>query len=165
MVSKSDVALNIDRVASFGGVVRDVEGVWKIGFNRNLGDFYSPNVFLVELLAVQSAINLIINLDFPQVIVESDSIDVVNLLDGQDVSSHQYEHNALDILQLKAAHGALVIRYAPRELNSLVDFLAKVGLSLDFGTHTFDSPFGECHSLMFRDLALSPIPPVGSSIR
>lgn len=44
----------------------------------------------------------------------------------------------------------------------MADYLAKVGLSLPFGTHTFDSPFGEGHSMLGRDLDPSSPSPIGS---
>lgn len=73
-----DGALRSDLLGSCGGVLRDADGVWKLGFSRNLGDVSYPNVFLIELLAVQIAMNLVISRDFPQVIIESDSQDVID---------------------------------------------------------------------------------------
>lgn len=51
-----------------------------------------------------------------------------------------------------SVHETIVIRHGPRESNFLADYLAKVGLSLPFEMHTFDSPFGEFHSLLQRDI-------------
>lgn len=143
-----DGALTADRLASCGGVLRNEDGVWKMGFNRNLGDMNISNAFLVELFAVQTAMDLVISLDFPQVIIESDSQEVVDMLNNQDTSSHQNGQIAQSILQLKSVHGTIVIRHAPRGSNCLVDYLAKVGLSLPYRSHTFASPYGECHSLV-----------------
>lgn len=53
----------------------DESGSWKIGFSRNLGDMVlSNNAFVVELLAIKSGLDLIISMDLPQVIIESDSL-------------------------------------------------------------------------------------------
>lgn len=88
---------------------------------------------------------------------------MVELLREKDVSSHQYDQIALGILQMMSAHGSIVIQRVPREANSLADYLAKVGFSLPLGLHTFESSFGECQSLLQRDL-LCPLSPPGGSV-
>lgn len=63
-------------------MTRGAANDWRRGFSRNLGDLSLPNVFLVELLAVQATVNLITSLDIPQAIIECDSLQVVNMLNG-----------------------------------------------------------------------------------
>ncbi|XP_057435371.1 uncharacterized protein LOC130728056 [Lotus japonicus] len=53
--------------ASCDGVVRDHEGRWVKGFSRNLGYLESSNVFLIELLAVRTSMEMIMGLNLPQV--------------------------------------------------------------------------------------------------
>lgn len=133
-----------------------------MGFSRNLGSMNISNAFLVELLAVQHAMDFVISLSLPHVIIECDALlEVVNLLNSRDFSSHQYGQIAHSIMQLASVHGSTTICHAPRDLNGLADYLAKVGLSLPFGSDTFDSPFGECHSLLQRDVDPAMPSPVG----
>lgn len=46
-------------------MIRGAAGDWRIDISNNLGDLSLPNVFLVELLAVQAVVDLIISLDIP----------------------------------------------------------------------------------------------------
>lgn len=157
-----DGALSSSCQASCGGVVRDGLGIWKLGFSHNLGDLTYSNVFVVELLAIKYALDLIISLELPQIIIESDSLEVVQFLNDGVFSDHQFEQTAREILQLMHTHDAVSVAHSPRETNGLADYLAKVGLLLPFGNHTFDSPFGEYHSLLRQDVESPPYPHVGS---
>lgn len=102
-------------------------------------------------------------LDLPRVIVECDSLEVVNLFADNEVSSHQYSQINMGIIQLQTDHGNLVIRHVPREANSLADYIAKVGLSLPYGQHIFKSPFGECHTRLLQNLVPIASPDRGSA--
>ncbi|XP_057444772.1 uncharacterized protein LOC130737018 [Lotus japonicus] len=150
-----DGAMSYDRQASCGGVIRDEMGRWLRGFSWNFGTFSSANVCLTELMAVKAAVEAAMSLDLSRVIVESDSLDVINLLHEPVSTSHRYGHVVSSILHLQREHESLVFQYTPRECNSVADFIAKVGLSLHYGQHWFEHPFGECHSLILRDAPMS----------
>lgn len=109
------------------------------------------NVFFVELMAVAIAVEMVMGLDLSRVILEIDSMEVVSLLDSGEVRGHQYEHIACEIFMMRDAHGSLHLQHAPKEANTLADFVAKVGLSLSYGTHWLEAPFGECHYLLKKD--------------
>lgn len=55
---KVNGAVSSSLVSSCGGVIRDAEGKWVKGFSRNLGTMATTNVFLTELLAVATAVEL-----------------------------------------------------------------------------------------------------------
>lgn len=148
----TDGAVSSALMASCGGVLRDAEGRWHKGFSRNLGDIVTQNAFLAELLAVQTAVELVMSLDIPHIIVENDSLEVINCLEDGHTHGHQYAHIVQGILTLKAAHGSMLFQHTNREANLVADYLAKVGLNLPCGNHWFDSPFGECHGLLAKDL-------------
>lgn len=61
-----DGALTAENLASCGGAIRDAAGMWKMGFTRNLGTMNISNAFLVELLVVQTAMELVISLSLPE---------------------------------------------------------------------------------------------------
>lgn len=143
-----DGALTLDFLAGCGGVFRDENGVWLKGFCWNLGRLASSNVFLTELMAVKLAVETSMGLDFPRIIIESDSMEVVCLLQSQEVGEHHFAQIVMDILRMQADHGNLLFQHTPRECNSIADYLAKIGLDLPYGSHWFDSPVGECHSLL-----------------
>lgn len=68
-------------------------------------------------------------------IIESDSMEVVELLISQDIITHHYEEVARRILDLQRHHGSLVFQHVHREGNVLANYLAKVGLNLVYGQH------------------------------
>lgn len=148
--------------ASCGGIFRDANGFWLKGFSWNLDVYASTNVFLTELMAVKLVVEAAMGQDLPRLIVETDSMDVVNLLNSQDVSVHHYAQIAMEIHHLQRAHGALVFQHTSPESNSLADYLAKIGLDLQFGPHCFDSPFEKCHSLLVMDACPSSLQPDGA---
>lgn len=154
-----DGAVSTTLGASCGGVIRNAEGGWLKGFSRNLGYLAFANVFLSELLAVRYDVELVLGLDLPSVIVESDSLEVIQLLSSPDLAGPRYEHLAVNILQLQTAHDNMVFQHTPREANSLADYLDKIGLDLQFGEHLFDASFGECHSLLVKDSPSVAHPP------
>lgn len=112
------------------------------------------------LKTVKLAVQAVMSLDLPRVIVETDSLGVVDLLNATDLPSHRYVEHAQAILDLQREHGSLMFQHVPREGNCLADYLAKVSLNLQFGEHWFTSPFGECHSILSRDRPVDPGDPV-----
>lgn len=151
MKANVDGAVSFELHASCGGVIRDSAGRWFKGFSRNLGQLDSANVLFTELVAILTTTEMLMGLDLPQVIVESDAMEAIQFINSTDVVGHRYGHLVVKILHLQAAHGALVFQHGAREYNFLADHLAKLGLSLPFGEHWFDSPFGECHPILLRD--------------
>lgn len=158
-----DGALSAMFSASCGGVIRDASGNWVKGFSRNLGIFSSAKVFLTELVAVRTGVELAMSLDLANVIIETDSMEVVEVLLNSEGVTHRYEQVILDILRLQSAHGSLLFQHAPRTANSLADYLARIGFELPYGSHYFDSPFGECHAILQQDHPPIVGPSVGRS--
>lgn len=76
-------------MASCGGILRDADEICHKGFSRKLGDYVEENVFLAELMAVVTTIDMAVGLGLSQVIVESDSLEVLQLLEVRNVSTHQ----------------------------------------------------------------------------
>lgn len=60
--------------ACCGGIRRCDEGQWFIGFCKNLGDCAYGNSFLAQLMAISTAVEVVMDLDILQVIIESDSL-------------------------------------------------------------------------------------------
>lgn len=145
-----DGALSIDLLACCGKMLRDSRGRWIKGFCR--GDLTYHNVFLVELSAIQSAVEIALGMDLQHVIVESDALEAIHLLSSENVHAHPFGSLAASILRMQRDHGSIVFQHTPREANSLGDYLAGVGYRFPLGTHLLDSPFGECHKFLALDL-------------
>ncbi|KAK5818964.1 hypothetical protein PVK06_023918 [Gossypium arboreum] len=70
-----DGAVQLDSgLVAAGGVLRDKEGQWIIGFHRFLG---KCSVFNAELWGILEGLKLIQRLDYDHVIIHSDSLKVV----------------------------------------------------------------------------------------
>lgn len=70
----------------------------------------------------------------PEVIIENDSLKVIQLLALSNCSSHLYEDLAESIYQLKEAHGAMHFQHTRRAANALANYMAQVGLHFLFAT-------------------------------
>lgn len=116
-----------------------------------MGVFSSANVFRTEFVAVKTGVELAMGFDLSHVIIETDSMDVISVLSSA-VGSHRFEQIILHILHLQSAHSSLLFQHTSRSANSLADYLAHIGLDLPYGYHYFDSPFGECHSILQQDM-------------
>lgn len=72
-----DGAVKANRAAGGGGLVRDSQGQWVVGFCHNMG---TSNPLRAELQAMASAVQLVIDHSFPRVVVESDCAEAVRLV-------------------------------------------------------------------------------------
>ena len=133
------VKLNIDGSvrdgeATYGGLLRDDEGGWKWSFSGFCG-FSSP--LFAELMALKEGLQGLVNHHCLRIIVESDSSEVVQLVNGFP----DYDHPWLQlILECKRLHSLLLncaITYVPRTYNYSADCLAKYGHNLCTHLETF----------------------------
>lgn len=109
-----------------GGVVRDHHGSWKVGFVQNIGTG-SPH--LPEAYwAVLSGMLVVASRKFPNDIVESESLELVDFLNGtrQEYSSHP-ARSLLWGSHMKCVD-QVEIKHIRREANRCADLLAKMAL-------------------------------------
>lgn len=64
------------------GVLRDAMGQWIKGFSINMGSRAYANYFLAQFTTVSTAVEIVIGLEIPQVIIVCDSLDVIRLIIG-----------------------------------------------------------------------------------
>lgn len=109
--------------AGAGGLIRDRGGTWCIGFSSNLG--VRSNMF-AELWAIRQGLTLAWDAGYPRVIVETDSLEAVRLVDDNFMVR---THRALvhDIRFLIARDWECKIQHVLREANQCADHLAKLG--------------------------------------
>ena len=123
------VKVNIDRncmgnpgPVGFGGVAWDDQGNWLEGFTGFIG---KATILKVELWAVREAMMLIKNKKWMYAIVEVDSTNVMDLLNGED-----YEDHSLKVLtedcKCIMADLKLWVNHTLCEGNKCVDAMAKI---------------------------------------
>lgn len=76
-----------DMLAGCGGVCRDSNSRWLFGFARNIG---TSNVLWFELWAIFTIVPMVWNRGYRRVIVESDSLVAVNLINSGCSPLHPY---------------------------------------------------------------------------
>lgn len=77
MKMNMDGAVKESRAAGCGGVVRDSGGSWVLGFCQNLG---TPCPLMAEVQVIATAVKVVIDRNFPLVVIESDSSEAVRLV-------------------------------------------------------------------------------------
>src|ERR1044072_841578 len=101
------------------------------------------------MLHVCTAAVSTLDLNFPQVIIESDSMEAIYLIYSILGSQHLYVEVVACIRCGMNIDGGITISFAPRELNCVADWLA---LCFPSGFHVFSASFGDCHRLIRLDL-------------
>ncbi|XP_057432959.1 uncharacterized protein LOC130725784 [Lotus japonicus] len=135
--------------AGCGGACRDSNGRWLFGFSRNLG---RSNVFWSELWGIFTILQLALARGIGKVIVESDSLAAVTLVNEGCERTHPYAALVLQIREMMLKDWEVICRHTLREANQVADCLANLAHSLDLGTHVLDVPPPSCRNLLFFDV-------------
>lgn len=78
-INTDRVLLVEDSIGSVGGIIRDYKGNWVAGFAMNIGDC---DIVAAELWAILQGLTLAWNLGIRSVIVETDSVMTVNMVNN-----------------------------------------------------------------------------------
>lgn len=140
--------------AATGGLLRDAQGHWIAGFLMNIG---LSTVHDSELWGLRQGLFLALNLDFKQIIVESDSLEVIKALRSPLHQNYPAPALLIDCQGLLQKFKTATIHHSPRETNSAADFLAKSGHHLRHGVTSYQSPPWEILSILCKE-ALGHVP-------
>ena len=118
-------------LAGGGGVVRDENGNWVIGFSRRLGKASS---FLAELWALRDGLLLCQQLNSPKIIVEMDAKSLVDAFNNPSYTNTVISPLFEDCRQLMLQLPHCRIKHIFREANGCADRLANIGClqAMDF---------------------------------
>lgn len=130
--SVDQVALNVDGSsygnpgrAGFGGLIRDHEGKWLIGFS---GHINFADSLEVELLAILNGLSIAWNIGVRNVSCRSDCMKALSLI--LDPTSHPHDKYAeiiYSIKELVSRDWSISFAHTYREGNQCADFMAKLG--------------------------------------
>lgn len=115
--------------AGFGGLLRDSNGEWIVGFSGSVGN--AP-ILLVELKVIHQGFILAWHKDFRNIICESDCLEVVRLVNSGTKAFHVYSLVTADIRQVMGWSWESKLVHVYREGNTCADFLAKKGAEGSF---------------------------------
>ncbi|GLT67934.1 hypothetical protein SLA2020_402070 [Shorea laevis] len=149
------VKLNVDGSArgspgpsAAGGCCRDASGNWLFGFNQQLGDGHAIRV---ELFALWKGMELAWNMGFRHVIVETDSLLVVQKLQSSSTAITSLTYWVQRCKSLMERDWTCVIRHVFREQNFCADAMASQFYHLGGGFLYFDQLPDVVRSLLQED--------------
>ena len=131
-------------VAGCGGVVRDEEGSWIVGFTRRNGVTTS---FEAELWGLRDGLMLCSNLDISSLVVEIDAKAIVDALQNADYANNAISPILDDCRLLMTRFSRLQVNHCYREANKVADSLARMEISNNPELIYFQSPLVETVSV------------------
>ncbi|KAK8473414.1 hypothetical protein PHAVU_001G128200 [Phaseolus vulgaris] len=110
--------------AGYGGLFRDVEGKWLGGFYGSLG--LATNV-KADLFAICQGLITAWDLGYRTVLVETDSLEAINLIKEANIEDCAYGDLLADIRSLMQRNWSLDLIHSLRQDNACADILSKLG--------------------------------------
>ncbi|MBA0609291.1 hypothetical protein Godav_021368, partial [Gossypium davidsonii] len=109
-----------DAFVAAGGILRDHNGRWIIGFTRYLGNCV---VLDSELWGIKDGLKLTLDWRFERVLIKTDSLEVVNIIqDGDRENSNSALVRRIHSLNLLCQWS---IQHVPQKENKIVDNIVK----------------------------------------
>ena len=115
-------------LAGDGGLIRDEEGAWVVGFARNIGISSS---FIAELWALRDGLMICVNRNFNAVEVEVDARAVIDVLSALKCTNSLAAPLVDDCKQLATQIHQIHFKHCFREANRSADKLASMGVAQD----------------------------------
>ena len=124
-------------IAGCGGLVRDEDGKWVIGFARKI---WKSSSFIAEIWALRDGLNVCLRKNLLLVEVELDAKAVVDILARPNNSSEANSPLVDDCRHLIAQFHQIRINHCYREANRCADTLARMGTNQSQEFVLFHSP-------------------------
>ena len=115
-------------LAGGGGLIRDKEGAWVVGFARNIGISSS---FIAELWALRDRLLICVHRNFNAVEVELDAKAVIDVLSASKCTNSLVAPLVDDCKQLATQIHQIHFKHCFREVNRSADKLARMGATQD----------------------------------
>ncbi|GLT77990.1 hypothetical protein SLA2020_495420, partial [Shorea laevis] len=131
-----------------GGVIRDNNGDWVIGYAKNLG-FGSNND--AEFWGIKLGLELALRLGFRKLEIEADSLLAINAINGVFTPNATHKPLITCCRSLIPRFDEVMLTHIYREANGVADTLAKHGASMEEHFVTFDSVPLFCMSYSSHD--------------
>ena len=124
-------------LAGGGGLIRDEEGAWVVGFARNIGISFS---FIVELWALRDRLMICVHRNFNAVEVEVDARVVIDVLSASNCTNSLAVPLVDDCKHLATQIHQICFKHCFREANRSADKLARTGAAQDSQFKLFFCP-------------------------
>ncbi|KAF7817750.1 hypothetical protein G2W53_023205 [Senna tora] len=126
-----------DMSISCGGVIRDAESRWIVGFAKNLS---KGNVLLAELWGIRLGIQTATDNGLFYITLESDSLVAINMIKGNTSNSHPLYPMVVVIRRMLESLEEVSLVHVSRNANKVADAMAKQGHLLPFGDFLYEEP-------------------------
>ncbi|XVF33779.1 hypothetical protein REPUB_Repub18cG0000300 [Reevesia pubescens] len=131
-----------------GGVLRDENGVWSLGFTNRLG---IANILTAELWAIYQGLSLSWDKGYRKVELETDSMVAVQKIKANGNNGDPNVNLIHSIKYLLQRDWLCSIKHTHREANYSADWMATHFDHLSLGLHIFDSPPTNIFSCLLAD--------------
>ncbi|KAK5831231.1 hypothetical protein PVK06_015026 [Gossypium arboreum] len=146
-LSTDGAVVRDSRYAATGGVARDHDGNWIIGYSRFLG---VCSLFETEAWAILDGILILLNKRYKKISILTDNLEVAQVL-----FSPVLEDAEITVLRrtqhIMREEGIWEIKHIPRIQNLVADRLAKLSLSWKSSLQVFDEAPKEVVDLLQED--------------
>lgn len=127
----------LKQLATAGGIFRDHNGNWLEGFSIK---FVISEILQAKMFAVREGLRLAVEKGLTDIIVETDSKEVVQLIHHADASSHPLAASVLYCRHLLDSCHSCTIQYVLPEGNSCAEFMENLGDVHDHGFVSYSNP-------------------------
>ncbi|KAK5777246.1 hypothetical protein PVK06_045213 [Gossypium arboreum] len=128
---------NVDRFAVAGGLLREQDGNWIVGFTRYLGNY---EVIDSELWGILDGVQIALDCGFRKVIIRIDNIEAVNLI-HEGVSGGSNSALVMRIVLLLKSLSHWNLQHIPREENSIANRIVKLRRDRETGLRLLDKNY------------------------
>ncbi|KAF7811082.1 cytochrome P450 89A2-like [Senna tora] len=137
-----------DSLISCGGVIRDNNGSWILGFTRSLG---SGSALLAEIWGILLDITKGLDRGFGNIIIESDSLAAVHLVNKECNPDHPLRDIITKIHRLMSQAQNVKVVHVYREANRLANALASYASSMSDRESIFENVPNFCNHIFSED--------------
>lgn len=149
---------NSDFKAAAGGVIMGVCGEWLGGYARNIG---SCSIARAELWGVYDGLHLAWEKGFKNVIIEVDSLFVINAIQKVDCEGSSYHSLVRGIQNVLALEWRVSFQHVYLEGNRCADLMTALGASLPIGCHYFEQPTTAALAIINEEISGVSFPRLG----
>lgn len=123
--------------AGFGGLVRNSEGGWLVGFSGHIGH---SDVLKAELNGILNGLKIAWERGYRNLLCYTDSMNAKTLIQDQSIDFHRYATIVQEIRDLLNLPWSVDLLHTLREGNMCADHLAKLGATCDTKLLIFENP-------------------------
>ena len=136
--------------AGFDGVLRNHNGDWVHGFSGYLG---ANDILYAELMGIKTGLMVAWQLNYKDVILETDSLEACRLVTSIGHNFHIYGALLADIHALRARQWKVEVFHILREGNRCADAMAKHGANHEDPFRDWNLPPEDLSELLAADAA------------